>query len=226
MEIGIIGSGNIGSTLAGHLTALGHEVKIANSRGPESLTEVATKTGATPVTVEQAAGAKDMIIIAIPPTAMAKLPVAILSASRAIIIDTGNYYPARDGEIVDLKDGLTDSEWAAKLLGHPVIKAFNNILSQSLASKPTAVGSPNRVALSVAGNEEEHKHIVQALINEIGFDAIDGGSLAESWRQQPGTPAYCKDLNKEALAAALQEADASKRAQYREMADESIRPFL
>lgn len=226
MEIGIIGSGNIGSTLVGHLTALGHEVKIANSRGPESLAEVATKTGATPVTVEQAAGAKDIIIIAIPPTAMEKLPVEILSASQAIIIDTGNYYPSRDGENLNLKDGLTDSEWAATVLGHPVIKAFNNILSQSLASKPTPVESPDRVALSVAGNEAEHKHIVQALINEIGFDAIDGGSLSESWRQQPGTPAYCKDLDKEALAAALQEADASKRAQYLEMADESIRPFL
>ncbi len=159
-------------------------------------------------------------------TAMEKLPVEILSASQAIIIDTGNYYPSRDGENINLKDGLTDSEWAAKVLGHPVIKAFNNILSQSLASKPTPVESLDRVALSVAGNEAEHKHIVQALINEIGFDAIDGGSLSESWRQQPGTPAYCKDLDKEALAAALQEADASKRAQYLEMADESIRPFL
>lgn len=226
MEIGIIGSGNIGSTLAGHLTALGHEVKIANSRGPESLAEVATKTDATPVTVEQAAGAKDIIIIAVPPTAMEKLPVAILSVSQAIIIDTGNYYPSRDGENINLKDGLTDSEWAAKVIGHPVIKAFNNILSQSLASKSTPVESPDRIALSVAGNEEEHKNIVKAIINEIGFDAIDGGSLSESWRQQPGTPAYCKDLDKEALAAALQEADASKRAQYLEMADESIRPFL
>ncbi|MDR7210218.1 NAD(P)-binding domain-containing protein [Flavobacterium piscis] len=226
MEIGIIGSGNIGSTLAGHLTALGHTVKIANSRGPESLVEVAKKSGATPATVEEAAEAKDIIIVAVPPTAMEKLPVAILSASRAIIIDTGNYYPSRDGENVNLKDGLTDSEWAAKVFGHPVIKAFNNILSSSLASKSTPVESPDRVALSVAGNEEGHKQIVKALINEIGFDAIDGGLLSESWRQQPGTPAYCKDLDKEALAAALQEADVSKRAQYLEMADESIRPFL
>lgn len=178
------------------------------------------------MTVEQAAGAKDIIIIAIPPTSMTKLPVAILSTSQAIIIDTGNYYPSRDGENIDLKGGLTDSEWAAKVLGHPVIKAFNNILAQSLASKSTPTESPNRIALSVAGNEEEHKNIVKALINAIGFDTIDGGSLSESWRQQPGTPAYCRDLDKETSAVALQEADASKCAQYLEMADESIRPFL
>ncbi len=226
MEIGIIGSGMVGSTLAGHLTGLGHKVKIANSRGPESLGEVADKTGAAPVTVEEAAGAKDIIIVAIPPTAMDKLPVAILSASQAIIIDTGNYYPARDGENVNLKDGLTDSEWAEKVIGHSVIKAFNNILSTSLASKSKPERSPERVALSVAGNQDEHKNVVKALINEMGFDAIDGGLLSESWRQQPGTPAYCRDLDKEALASALHEADESKRAQYLEMADDAIRPFL
>jgi predicted dinucleotide-binding enzyme len=226
MEIGIIGSGYVGGTLAGHLAALGHKVVIANSRGPESLAEVAEKTGATPVTVEHAASAKDIVIVAVPPTAMEKLPVEILSASQAIIIDTGNYYPARDGANVNLKDGLTDSEWAAKVLGHSVIKAFNNILSTSLASKSKPQGSPGRIALSVAGDQQEQKQIVQALINEMGFDAIDGGLLSGSWRQQPGTPAYCHDLDKEALAAALQEADVSKRAQYLEMADEAIRPFL
>ncbi|KQR66839.1 NADPH-dependent F420 reductase [Pedobacter sp. Leaf176] len=224
MEIGIIGSGMVGSTLAGHLTALGHKVKIANSRGPESLGELADKTGAMPVTTAEAAGAKDIIIVAVPPTAMEKLPVAILSASQAIIIDTGNYYPCRDGE--NVKDGLTDSEWAAKVIGHPVIKAFNNIFSTSLDSKSKPEGNPERIAISVAGDQEEHKQAVQALINEMGFDAIDGGLLSESWRQQPGTPAYCRDLDKETLAAALKEADESKRAQYLETADEAIRPFL
>lgn len=226
MEIGIIGSGMVGSTLAGHLTALGHKVKIANSRGPESLGEIADKTGATAVTVEKAAGVKDIIIVAVPPTALEKLPVAILAATKAIIVDAGNYYPSRDGENIDLERGLTDSEWTAKVLGHAVIKAFNNILSTSLASKSKPEGSPERIAISVAGDQEEHKQTVQALINEIGFDAIDGGLLSKSWRQQPGTPAYCQDLDKESLAAALQEADESKRAQYLEMADEAIRPFL
>ncbi|SKB76834.1 NAD(P)-binding domain-containing protein [Dyadobacter psychrophilus] len=114
MEIGIIGSGNIGSTLAGYLTALGHQVMIANSRGPKSLGDIAAKTGATAVTTEAAAGAEDLIIIAIPNKAIVNLPKEILSASKATIVDAGNYYPSRDGQIDDIQGGLTDSEWVAK----------------------------------------------------------------------------------------------------------------
>ena len=226
MEIGIIGSGNIGSTLAGYLTALGHKVSIANSRGPESLRETAEKTGATPVTTEQAAGAKDMVVIAIPVKAIVNLPVDILSASEAIIVDAGNYYPSRDGQIVDIETGLTDSEWVAKVIGHPVIKAFNNIIAPSLSSKAVSGGSPNRIALSVAGNNEGQKQVVIKLIDEIGFDAIDGGLLSDSWKQQPGEPAYCQDLDKNTLTYALQQADISKRADNLAKADEMARPYL
>jgi predicted dinucleotide-binding enzyme len=178
------------------------------------------------VTAEQAAGAKDLIIIAIPAKAMVKLPVNILSASKAIIIDAGNYYPSRDGENADLEGGLTDSEWTAKVLGHPVIKAFNNIVAPSLASKAVPAGSPDRIALSVAGDVEEEKQVVMKLIDEIGFDTIDGGLLSESWRQQPGEPAYCRDLDKNGLKAALEEADLSKRASNLAKADEEARPYL
>ena len=226
MEIGIIGSGNIGSTLAGYLTTLGHQVIIANSRGPESLSEVAEKTGATPVTVEEAAGAKNLVIIAIPAKAMVKIPGDILSTSKAIIVDAGNYYPSRDGQIFDIEGGLTDSEWVAKVIRHPVIKAFNNIVAQSLASKATAAKNPGRIALSVAGNDAEQKQSVMKLIDEIGFDAIDGGLLSESWRQQPCEPAYCQDLDKEALKAALQQADISKHAENLAKADEMARPYF
>jgi predicted dinucleotide-binding enzyme len=226
MEIGIIGSGNIGSARAGYLTALGHQVLIANSRGPESLGEVAGKTGAKPVTTEQAAGAKDLIIIAIPAKAMINLPMEILSASQAIIVDAGNYYPSRDGKNADIEGGMTDSEWTAKVIGHPVIKAFNNIVAPSLASKALPAGSEGRIALSVAGYQDEQKQIIINLISEIGFDAIDGGLLAESWRQQPGEPAYCQDLDKAGLATALQQADISKRTENLAAADEMARPYL
>ncbi|WP_134090282.1 NADPH-dependent F420 reductase [Olivibacter sp. XZL3] len=226
MNIGIIGSGNIGSTLAGHLTKLGHQVAIANSRGPESLGEIAEKTAATPVTTEVAAGAKDIVILATPEKAIPTLPIKILSASRAVIIDAGNYYPSRDGQNTDISGGLTDSEWVGKVLGHSVIKAFNNIVALSLASKAVPPGSPNRIALSVAGNDEREKRVVTSLIEQIGFDAIDAGSLSESWRQQPGEPAYCQDLDKDALESALQNADISKREVNLTRADEIARPYL
>lgn len=226
MKIGIIGSGHIGGALAGYLTALGHQVSIANSRGPESLRDIAAKTGATAVTTAKAAGAKDLVILAIPVKATINLPIDILSASKAIIVDAGNYYPSRDGQIVHIEGGLTDSEWVAKVIGHPVIKAFNNIVATSLASKAVRAGSPNRLALSVAGNEEEHKLAVMKLIDEIGFDAIDGGSLSESWRQQPGMPAYCQDQDKDTMKSALQQADLSTRAENLAKADEIARPYL
>ena len=135
MDIGIIGSGNIGSTLARHLTALGHQVAIANSRGPASLAAVAAETGATAATVEQAARAQDVVIIAIPEAAVPQLPRDILATTSAVIVDTGNYYPARDGRIAEIDGGLTDSEWVARVLGVPVVKAFNNIVVDSLATR-------------------------------------------------------------------------------------------
>jgi predicted dinucleotide-binding enzyme len=226
MEIGIIGSGNIGSALARYLTTLGHQVIVSNSRGPESLSEVAAETGATPVTAEEAAAATDIVIIAVPEKAILNLPKSILAGSKAIIIDTGNYYPSRDGQIPDIEDGVTDSQWVAGQLGHPVIKAFNNIFAQSLASKAVPAGASNRFALSVAGDNEREKQVVMELIDKIGFDAIDAGSLAESWRQQPGTPAYCQDFDKDALKSALQKADLSKRAANLQQADEQARPYF
>jgi len=226
MKIGIIGSGNIGSTLAGYLTKLGHQVLIANSRGPETLGEIVAKTGAEATTVEQAASAKDLVILAIPQKAMVKLPIDILATSKAIVVDAGNYYPSRDGEITEIANGATDSEWVAKVVGHPIIKAFNNIVAPSLASKATSAGNSNRIALSVAGDDAAQKQSVMKLIDEIGFDAIDGGLLSESWRQQPGEPAYCQDLDKETLKASLQQADLSKRAENLALADEMARPYL
>jgi len=150
----------------------------------------------------------------------------VLSSSKATIVDTGNYYPSRDGELKEIVGGLPDSAWVASVIGHPVIKAFNNIYSQSLAEKGTPAGSANRIALSVAGDDEQQKKLVMDLIDAIGFDPIDCGSLSESWKQQPGTPAYCHDLDKEALKAALDQADDSKREESRANADEQLRKML
>lgn len=226
MDIGIIGSGQIGSILARRLAALGHQVRIANSRGPESLAALAAATGATASTVEQAASARDVVIVTIPQKAVRELPRGLFAGSTAIVVDTGNYYPARDGRIDAIDQGLTDSEWVAQVLGRPVVKAFNNIVAESLDSRGVPRGTPGRVCLSVAGDDPAAKHLVLRLLDDLGFDGLDAGPLAESWRQQPGTPAYCKDLDRTALQAALSKPDATGIPSRRQAADELVRPFF
>lgn len=226
MDIGIIGSGNIGGTLARHLTALGHHVAIANSRGPASLAALAAETGATAATVEQAGRAQDMVIIAVPEKAVPALPRDMLGATSAVVVDTGNYYPSRDGRIAEIDGGLTDSEWVGQVLGVSVVKAFNNIFAHSLDTSGVPAGTPGRVCLSVAGDNPQAKERVLGLLDTLGFDGIDSGMLADSWRQQPGTPAYCRDLDRDALQAALAQADHGKVAAYRAEADEALRAFF
>ena len=226
MDIGIIGAGNIGGTLARHLVPLGHRVSIANSRGPASLESLAAEIGATAVTAAEAARARDMVIIAVPEKAVPALPRDVLSASSAVVVDTGNYYPARDGRIDEIEDGLAESVWVAQVLGVPVVKAFNNIFAQHLATRGVPAGTPGRICLPVAGDDLRAKEAVLGLIDAIGFDGLDAGTLAESWRQQPGSPAYAKDLDRAALADALSQADASQVARYRAKADEAVRAYF
>ena len=226
MDIGIIGSGNIGGTLARHLKALGHQVSVANSRGPASLAALAAETGATATTAEEAARARDMVIIAVPETAVPRLPRDILTAASAVVVDTGNYYPSRDGRIAEIDGGLTDSEWVARVIGRPVVKAFNNIVADSLATRGVPTGTPGRICLSVAGDDPRAKELVLGLIDALGFDGIDAGTLADSWRQHPGTPAYCRDLDADELKAALAQADAGQIADYRAEADEAARAYF
>ncbi|RYG43814.1 NADP oxidoreductase, partial [bacterium] len=165
MDIGIIGVGNIGGALARHLTANGHRVSIANSRGPASLADLAAETGATAATVETAAQAKDIVIVTIPQHAVPHLPQGLLAQTSAIVVDTGNYYPARDGSIPEIEGGLTDSEWVAEVIGHPVVKAFNNIFAASLATGGLPAGTPGRICLSVAGDDAQAKGIVLGLFD-------------------------------------------------------------
>ncbi|RZK98779.1 MAG: NADP oxidoreductase [Hymenobacter sp.] len=197
MNIGIIGAGHIGSALAGRLTSLGHSVYIANSRGPETLTDLAQKTGATPVTAQEAAHHGDIIVVTIPLKSIPDLPKDVFAgvAANVPVIDTSNYYPLlRDGQIPELETGdLTESEWVQQHLGRPVLKVFNNIFAANLANNGQPAGSPGRIALLVAGDDATAKQKAMALVEELGFDAVDDGSLHESWRQQPGTPSYGAD---------------------------------
>lgn len=198
MHIGIIGAGHIGSALAGRLTSLGHSVVIANSRGPETLQDVAQKTGATPVTVPETTRQADLIVVTIPLKNVPDLPQDLFKdvPTNVPVIDTNNYYPLlRDGQIPELESGdLTESEWVQQRLGRPVVKVFNNIYASHIEKSGKPAGTPGRISLPVASDDATAKQKVMALVDELGFDAVDNGSLRESWRQQPGTPAYGADL--------------------------------
>jgi 8-hydroxy-5-deazaflavin:NADPH oxidoreductase len=209
MKIGIIGAGQIGGTLARRLRALGHEVSIANSRGPETLATLAKESGAKPVTVEQAARAGDIVIVTIPLKNIPKLPAGLFDGvpQNVVVIDTGNYYPQqRDGRIDAIEEGTTESRWTSQQLGRPVVKAFNNIYARHLLEKGKPKGAPGRIALPVAGDDRRAKDVVIRLLDELGFDAVDAGSLDESWRQQPATPVYGTDFDTAGVKKALAEA--------------------
>jgi 8-hydroxy-5-deazaflavin:NADPH oxidoreductase len=217
MRIGIIGAGNIGGTLTRRLTAIGHEVSVANSRGPETLRELAEETGAAAATAEDAVRGAELVVITIPEKAIPQFDASILEtrAEAAPIVDTGNYYPGRDGRIDAIEEGLPESQWVAEQLGHTVIKAFNNIYAKHLLELGKPAGDPERIALPVAGDDSEAKAVVMRLVDELGFDPVDAGGLAESWRQQPGSPCYAADLDAEGLKAALAEASPERPAEFR-----------
>jgi len=206
MHIGIIGAGNIGGALTRRLRALGHSVSVANSRGPATLAELAAETGATAVSVRQAARGQDLVIVTIPQKNVPQLPADLFAPTLTdvVVVDTGNYYPQqRDGRIDAIEAGMTESRWVAHQLQRPVVKAFNNIMAQHLLELGRPAGAEGRIALPVAGDSASAKMTVQRLIDELGFDAVDAGSLDESWRQQPGTPVYNQPLDAKAAQAAL-----------------------
>jgi 8-hydroxy-5-deazaflavin:NADPH oxidoreductase len=218
MRIGIIGAGNIGGTLARRLTQLGHEVSIANSRGPETLAALAKETGASPVTVEQAARAGNVVIVTIPEKSVRDLPKGLFDgvAKDVVVVDTGNYYPrSRDGLIQEIESGKTESRWVSDQLGRPVVKAFNNIRAGSLAKGGKPKGTPGRIALPVAGDDPGAKAVVMRLVEELGFDPIDAGSLDESWRQQPETPVYTTDFDADRVRRGLAEASPERSPWFR-----------
>jgi predicted dinucleotide-binding enzyme len=217
MRIGIIGAGNIGGNLTRRLTQLGHDVAVANSRGPETLRELAEETGATAATAADAARGADLVVVTIPQKAIPEFDASVLDARAdgAPIVDTGNYYPGRDGRIDAIEQGTPESRWVSEQLGQPVIKAFNNIYAEHLLKLGQPAGAEDRIALPVAGDDPDAKAIVMRLVDELGFDPVDAGGLDESWRQQPGSPCYAADLDAEGLKRALAEASPERPAEFR-----------
>ncbi len=218
MKIGIIGAGNIGGALTRRFRAVGHDVAVANSRGPASLAELVKETGARAVSVDEAARGNDVVVVTIPLKRIEDLPSGLFADASAnlVVIDTGNYYPQqRDGRIDGIEAGMTESGWVQQQLGHSVVKAFNTIYAQHLLENGKPAGTPGRIALSVAGDDRDAKATVMQLIDEIGFDTVDAGTIEESWRQQPGSPGYCKDFDLAGVRRALSESRKERASEWR-----------
>ncbi|MFG3039553.1 NADPH-dependent F420 reductase [Streptomyces sp. NPDC048330] len=219
MKIGIIGAGNIGGNLTRRLTALGHDVSVANSRGPETLGALAEETGATPVVVTEAARGAEVVVVTVPLKNVPDLPSGLFAgaAEGFVVIDTGNYYPReRDGRIDAIEDeGLTESRWTERQIGHPVVKAFNGTYAQDILDRPRPAGDPDRLALPVAGDDAAAKERVRSLIDELGFDTVDAGGIDDSWRQQPDTPVYGLREGVDSVTKALADASPERPAGFR-----------
>jgi 8-hydroxy-5-deazaflavin:NADPH oxidoreductase len=190
--VGLIGSGRIGGTVAKLAVAAGYQVILSNSRGPGTLTELAGELGplARAGTGQEAAEGGDLVVLTIPLRAFPDIAPGPLAGK--VVIDTCNYYPQRDGQIPELDTGaLTSSELIQRHLARSsVVKAFNNIYYKHLKSLSRPSGAPDRSYLPVAGDDAEAKAAVTAFLDSIGYGTVDAGPLAESWRQQPGTPVY------------------------------------
>jgi 8-hydroxy-5-deazaflavin:NADPH oxidoreductase len=190
--VGLIGSGNIGGTVARLAVAAGYDVVLSNSRGPETLKDLVDELGprASAATAAEAAAAGDIVVVSVPLRAYREVPVEPLAGK--VVIDTNNYYAQRDGQILELDDeSTTTSELLQRHLPtSKVVKGFNNIYFKHLRSLARPAGSADRSALAIAGDDPDAKASVTAFLDAIGYDAVDAGPLAEGWRFQRDTAAY------------------------------------
>lgn len=205
LHIGIIGAGNIGARLVRKLSAEGHSVSVANSRGPETIPADLLSNGAHAATARDAVIHTDVVILSIP---FGKIPaladqIGSSLARNTVVIDTSNYYPVRDGTVEAIEKGQIESAWVSERLGHPVVKAWNTVLFGTLDAKSLPRGKPGRLAIPVAADSREARQIGMRLVEDTGFDAFDAGAIAESWRIQPGAPAYCTELTLADMPKAL-----------------------
>lgn len=224
MKIGIVGTGAIGSILAEKFSQAGNDVKVTNTRAMPELEKIAVSLGATAATIQDVVKDVDAIIFSMPFNAYKDLPKDLLKEvpQDVVVMDTSNYYPFRDGEIAELEQ-MSESEYISGILNRPLVKVFNNILEYTLKHHGKTAGAEGRVAISVAGDNQEHKKVVAQLVDLTGFDTVDAGSLAESWRQQPGTPSYCTELNEAELEQVLANAEKGKAPAIRDLIMDNLR---
>jgi predicted dinucleotide-binding enzyme len=189
MRIGVIGAGHIGATVAQRLVDEGHEVAISNSRGREAVEPIADAIGATAATVEEAAEFGEIVFEAIPLKEYETLPAEPLKGK--IVVDAANYYPGRDGTFDEIENGTASTELIQRHLpDSKVVKAFNTIQWTNIRDRHKPRGENDRLAVPVAADDEDAKRTVFGLVDQVGFDPVDGGTLHESKRQEPDTPVY------------------------------------
>lgn len=223
MNIGILGTGHIGKTLVLVLSAAGHNVKVANSRGPKSIDAEILANGAHAVEAADAVADVDVVILSIPLLRIAEVaPLIAALPAETIVIDTSNYYPARDGDMDAINAGQVESLWVVEQLGRPIVKAWNAIGSDSFANKAKPAGDPDRLAIPVSADDDRSRAGGMALVEDSGFDAVYAGTLAESWRQQPGSPCYCTDLTRQEMSAAIGAAEKERLPKRRDLCYEAV----
>ena len=219
-----MGTGHIGKTLVRKLSAAGHEVKAANSRGPHTIGADVLSSGAYAVSTAEAVANVDVVILSIPLSRLPDVAALIRNVSaETVVIDTSNYYPHRDGRIEAIEAGQVESLWVAERLGHPIVKAWNAIGSDSFANRGKPAESPDRIAIPVAADRDADRKVGMALVEDTGFDAFDAGTLQDSWRQQPGAPCYCTDLTREQMPAALASADRMRLPKRRDLSYAAVK---
>lgn len=215
MKFGIIGAGPIGASFSRKLVEQGHDVKIADARDIKHLE--GKDLAGVPVNIQEVITNIDVLLLALPLHVVPSIRSIIDQVrEEVIIVDTSNYYPFRDNAIGEIENGMVESVWVSKQLGRPIVKAFSNQLAYTLENKGTPEGTNGRIAMAIAGDNLEQKKLIFDVVNELGFDTVDAGSLNESWRGQPGTPAYCTELTKEELTEALKKADKELAATQRD----------
>lgn len=218
MRIGIIGAGNIGRILAERLARAGHVVAIANSRAPETVDPSALSTGATAVWAADATQGADVVIVSVNFGQLPDIGHTVASApAKAVIVDTSNYFPLRDGRIDAVDNGQVESEWVQEQYGRPIVKAWNTITTASFRDKAYETDPASRIALPIAADDDTQRALGMRLVEETGFDAFDAGVIADSWRQQPGSPVYTNDLTADQLPAALARAQRDRSALRRDL---------
>ncbi|MFI0242297.1 NADPH-dependent F420 reductase [Streptomyces sp. NPDC016845] len=222
MKITVIGAGAIGGNLASKLSTAGHDVQIANARGPETIRAEILESGARAVDLERSVQGRDVIILSIPFGVAGQLADLFASVpEETVVIDTSNYYPGMLSEPIEAVDnGQVESVYTAEQLGRPVVKAWNAALAETLRTRGVPAGTPGRIAIPVAGDFDEARKVAMSLVDDTGFDPYDAGTLADSWRQQPNGPAYCTELTLDELPAALAAADREKDTAVRDSVQE------